>query len=742
MLSNHYVIKAINNLLKNRQFKTILIVSRYVILLIIIWLFMRRLELNSLYFQKAHEYLKTRELDDGLIRYAYITLSIGVLSIGSIMFTLLFGKIQSLINEVNYSSFHRKTYTDGKILNNYILLMSISIILLINYLVADTSAYPLTFLIILLFAFFTVVLILNSLFTSLFDDLNLFRILEKNYKTVTWRFEEFKRLHTKLKNFIEIEGKFNAYQKEKPKFKKLEKRIDSLKSNLETLSNLHYTECIQSLEELNYFVVNACRRKDPELLRVVFDYTEEHIKHHIEILNYSMDESINFWSNYVFGKSYKFVVHNCLSIFEKPELQNSDHNLTEIGHDRFSHIIRISDFFEPRGKEISDSDFGVFYGKFLNMTIRGINDKSSLELLTYKLDNTYMLEKMKFNSIAKYQLISFGNITLLNELTAFKKIIGLQYIFEVQSKILNLTSMNKGLWPAHKIALIHFFDLFEKYINRIDDIKSVDIMSTVSSCLDIDDYDSIPHILSAFTSSIDSSDSNVKSSRIDYEASSLLLKQLGLKSKSISRAIRLDERVYFGFSNILIRVMDILRKYLRFERTPYNLRTFEKALIQYCDYLSIYNGFDNSRAFNEMEDTFNKLFRDVHIKEITTKAYVNLVKKVVNNEMAISKSIDKTNVPFQSTINIEGVISQMYGFENNLYEFLVNQLELNLSKNEMDFLLEHIGDLIIELKSELTKELISSETTNDAKKSEYKEDLNSLIYRYMEASNEYADIED
>lgn len=738
MLSNHRMKNRISsNLLQKAIIKTFLHTAGYLFLLTSIGLLTQWLELNTSSLHQFHEFLKQREIGNRLISHAYITLSIGVLSIGSIMFTLMIGKIQSLINEVNYSSFHRKTFKDGKILNDYIWLMSVSIVLLFFYLLFDTSVYPLTYLTILLVSFLTVVYILYSLFTSIIEELDLFRILEKNYQTISVKLDELKDIHKKIRNLVTFNEKLKSNIIGKLTFFTFDKKLEMLKLTLVVLRNRHLDECIQSVKELDYMVVTSCRRKDPELLQVTLDYTEKHIKHLFEVENFSLDKSIFFSSKLDFRKSYKNVVYDCLTIYEKPELYRAEYNLAEIAYNGFSGIINDRDLMEQNGKEMSDSDFKKFIRTYLNVTVAGIKRNSNFDLFTYNNDVNNLLAMRKFKSIAKYQIFSFGNITLANELTAVNKTEDLHRIFDVQSKILYSTLMDKKLWHAYALALRHFFDLFEGFINNLNDSKSFDIMHTLSSCLDNDENASIPQSLSAYIRKIDSIGLEEESSTLDFDTSKLLLNHLVSKSNSIIKAIRLDESVFFGFESILNRIIDILRKYIGLKKTTYHMRLIEESLKQYCDYLLVYNGFDNWHAFIEMERTFKKLFHDDNVKESAINAYVDLIKMIVINNIKISKSANETDKLFLSTIDIEGIIVQMYYFEDYIFESILNKIDLLLSTEELEFLLEHVIGLIVELNAELSNELFDNEVPSDISKSEFKRELGSLIGLYIEASQAY-----
>lgn len=740
MSSNHWVIKEINKIFDNRKNRTLLIVVGYFVLIIIMWLLMHYIETNISLLQSAHKYLRYREIKDGLIRYAYITLSIGVLSIGSIMFTLLIGKIQSLVNEVNYSSFHKKTYIDGETLDNYVFLMSISIVLLINYLVTDISVYPLTYLIILLFAFLTVVYILNTLFTSLFDDLNLFRILEKNYESITLRFDEFKKSHKELERLLDIRKKISVNQKGKLKLQKFDKKIKSLRDDLEKLSNLHYYECKQSVDELDYIVVTACRRKDPELLKATLNFTNIHIKHHIEVLNYYVDESVNFWSEYALGKTYGFIIYNCIPIYKNPELRKAELNLTEIAHERFTSLMFDPEVFKPGNKEIDDTYFRLLIDDYCFMTIKNIRSGLHSEIYWYSLSIENMLEKIELDSMQKLLRISSNNITLAHELISISDTRYLGDIFNIQSKIMRITILNNKTWSSNFFALLDFFEIFEKYVDSIDAIKTSYIMYTVSSCLDNDEYDSISQILTDVFNNLDSRLGGIKSLGYEIHLSNVILNQLEKRQISISKAISIDESVFYGFDSILNRIMDILRKNMSFQKTTYHKSLMEKSLKQYCDYLLVYNDIDNWRAFNKMEDTFNKLFHDVNTKEIAIDEYVKLIKTIVKNEMRLS--LNKAAQVAHSTINIEGIIGQIYGFESNLYELIINKVKMNLSKIEYSFLLDLISNLITELNTELSNELNSVESPSEIKNSEFKRDLSSLIDLFMDVSQTYYESEE
>lgn len=739
MISNNRVIKEICKLLENRKIRTLSKVILYVTILLITGLIIQYVETNFSLSRKTHEYLKLREIEDGSIRNAFITLSIGVLSIGSIMFTLLIGKIQSLVNEVNYSSFHRKTYVDGKTLDNYVLLMSVSIVLLLIYLVADISAYPITYMIILLFAFFTVVYILSTLFTSLLDDLNLFRILEKNFKSITLRFNEFKNSHKELERLLDSRMKIAANQKGKRKLLKFDMRIKSLRDDLEMLSNLHYSECKQSVEELDYIVVTACRRKDPELLRATLDFTNTHIKHHLEVLDYPIDKSIKFWSNYSLGRNYSYINDKCLPIYENSELNKSEQNLVEIAHNNFTALMFEYAFLKPGGQEIDDSDFRLMFDKYYAMTIKCIHNGLHSVIFRYYLSINFMIESIQSDSIEKLLQISSNNISLTEELITASKARDCMYVFIIQSKIMRITISNEIYRSSNYFAWSDFFEMFEKYIGSIDSSKSNYIMSVVSSCIDNDEHDSISQILADVFINLDTRLDGIESLGGELNLTSIILKLLESKHISISKAIRIDERVFFGFASILNQIMNILRKYMSFQKTSYHNRLMEKSLKQYCDYLLVYNGYDNWRAFTEMEETFNKLFHDSHVKEIAVIAYVDLINRIVNHYIAISKQDNKIDIPFKSTIDIEGIIIQMYGFENNLYELLLGQIELTLSNEEYDFLLDHINNLITELNTELTDYLKNYESSSEINKPEFKRSLSSLIDLFMDVNQTYND---
>jgi len=737
MLSNHRVISAINKLLENRKVRTLLNVVVYVIILFVIGLFIQYLELNFSLLRTTHENLKLREIKYESIGYAFITLSIGVLSIGSIMFTLLIGKIQSLVNEVNYSSFHRKTYIDGKTLDNYILLMSISIVLLFIYLVADISAYPITYMIILLIAFLSVVYILSTLFTSLLDDLNLFRILEKNYITISLKFEDFKKSHTRFKRLLKNKEKLISNQRKKRRLQKLDKRIEFLKNRLESISNNHYIECIHSIEEIKQIVVTACRRKDPELLRTTLEYLEKHIRHHLEVMNYSIDESIKFWSEYPLGNTFSFIVFKFLPIYENSELYNSELSLTEIAHASFTYLLFEKEVFKPGGQEIDDSDFRVVLEKYYAMTVKCIHSGLNSEVYKYYLTINYMIEILENNSIKKLRKISSINIDLIAELIATSSTEYYKYVFIIQSKILRKVMWNENPLSSNYFAVSGFFELFEKYINSIDATQNFSIMSTVSSCLNNDEYDSISQILSDAVANIESREGGAETSRFEVNLSKDILNLLDKKRLSILKAISLDESIFFGFDSILNRVMDILRKNIGLKGTNYHMRLMEESLKQYCDYLLVYNGFDNWHAFIEMERTFKKLFHDNNVKESAINAYADLIKMIVINDIKISKSANETDKLFLSTIDIEGIIVQMYYFEDYIFESILNKINLLLSKEELEFLFEHIIGLIVELNTEFSNELFSNEVLSDINKSEFKRELGSLIGLYIEASQAY-----
>lgn len=113
----------INQFWSNKKIRVIVCFVGYIVSVCLVIALIVSLEEKQIIFKEFSEILKIREAAFGTIRNSYLTLSIGVLSIGTITFTLVLSRIQSLTNEVNYESFIKKAEKDILLTSIYVSLM-------------------------------------------------------------------------------------------------------------------------------------------------------------------------------------------------------------------------------------------------------------------------------------------------------------------------------------------------------------------------------------------------------------------------------------------------------------------------------------------------------------------------------------------------------------------------------------------------------------------------------------------
>lgn len=457
----------------SKRLKNIIIYTVLISSMAFIVLALRYLEINVEFFSDFHNFLIQRELDYGTIGNAYITIAVAVISLGTISFTILIGRMQHLVNEISYQSFDNRVLKDRRTNLTYITLMCIATLLIIIYLLADIYKYPLMYLSFLIMSFIAIIWLLYYLFFSMMKDLSIYYILDNNSAILNDKIIELKKLYI-VRKFFSHEFQKLEVKKTKGLYHRLLSRIVSIiDKRIDFVKDFYIAHSYFCASELSFIVGNACQRKDYQLEKYALECTTKLIEQHF-VRDYNYDSKDSTEYNIFTGKYYNsnFITLYLLPIYKIPKQYYGSQTGINTSNVEFANLIIL-------GKCLAYEDgYGYptilleIFRQYTEHIIQQIKEKSEIAISCYinamfRINSDF--DSWGFNELGR--IISNNNIVIAKDLNINISSKSLRYLFSVQIglavKLFEINDINDDFYDyLIEEYLVYVFELLKVFIER------------------------------------------------------------------------------------------------------------------------------------------------------------------------------------------------------------------------------------------------------------------------------------
>lgn len=713
----------------NKKTRVIVYFVGYIISVCLVIALIVSLEEKQIIFKDFSEILKIREAAFGTIRSSYLTLSIGVLSIGTIAFTLVLSRIQSLTSEVNYESFIKKAEKDFLLTAIYVSLMLLSLIMLIIHLVFDISLFPFTYIVILVILFFTVVLLLYLLFKMNLKDLSLLTVLEDKLETII----------NESKKYSDVIAKLNSSTIKKSCLGFSEKRVKKLRRQAEYRYYLLFLECHKSIDEMDNMSVNACRREDPVLLEKTYKLVNKLVENYFKTMIQIVNDNIVTEDELSYEQNYMYILGKTLSIYETPENLDARTNLTYIAHRELGNLIKTSYSLFDELTLFSRNNVMLMYEVYYMMTKYELSRKSNLStVLNYNELLKHLVENVSHDKLDKLiKTVSINNVGLVKKLIS-SEYENLIYLIIKNHSTLIKKSLDSCEIRTVKSVLLNLFDIFNKTVEYQSSKDDFVLYNSNSNWLDKNEINSVPKLLRDYFISCNS-DINTKEANESraWDVVEFLYLLLANNKIKIEKAIAKDERVYYGFIGIIDVYFEICSKNLNIENSEYPWLNLLKAMFsQYCDYIFIFDGSKKSSVVDEFERVFLDFCNNDLLRENAVKDYVFLLKNLVGKSQKDMVN-DEEHVGFTNTaMSIEDLVIQLCKFDDRELIVIIDEIETIFTVEEYEYLLKSVAENVASSSDkDSLNGLISTDLPFEFMKAKYRNWLFNIKNQKSESDN-------
>ena len=638
--------------------------------------------------------MRNKEIESGIISTSYLTLSIAIISLGTISFSIVIGMMQSLINEISYQSYSKRILKNLSIKIKYLMLMFISFSQILIYLVFDIQYCPITFSIIFILDFLIVIYIVYSLFTSLFKDFNIYSIIERNHSYLI-------RLHMLIKKNIKyIESKKKVVVNEKSGFidglykKCMFKRLNKSLKILDRLAIEYREQTATMTEELAFIFRNSCKRNDLQFSKTTLKYVTKLIKHRIDAFwtdAKQHNELLNMFG--IYEKYDLFIEKSLLPIYTSSSAFNSLNDFSKIANDEFFEILMHGKSLKYQDSEGYNSTFSLIFSKFTeNITNQVVNDYIGA-INDYSNSMIKLISDFDFNDFKLYYNQILDKNLYLAEIV-FKKNEPISYMFltEVQLKMFEKSMINFES-RIFNDSIEGLFKLLHISSINAESIQPPATLQRINSIwFDALNFTSVSNKLTMIYNE------KYETSLEDLESQSEMMQILKTLSSSLFKNIRLlaasstiDNMIKFSFCDLVSRMAEILLIFIQIDNKE-ALDLYNENLRLFTRFTSFYKS-DKKHVYYDLyekfEDILTKSLSIEFARAITIAEYINFTKQVYSNiKMDLYSYRSFSNLVWMPLI-VDNVV---------IKEQVLNVIEVELEFKEIEDLLREFEDEIKEHK--------------------------------------------
>jgi len=585
--------------------------------------------------------MKAKELLDGTIGYAYITLAIAVLSLGTIAFTIIIGRMQYLVNEISYQSYDKRVLKDKKINHIYLMLMAVTVYLTVVYLTADIPKYPLMYLSIIIMALFTVIGLVYLLFISMFKDLSLYSMLDNNHRALIEGMENFDKCTVKLKKtqtrYSDLHGKLIVATLGKY----LKWRIAKTVTKMEAIKNEYNTITLSATEELTFVVGNACQRNDSQFAKTAMEYVTKLISHRFITIGSNKKQyphPLNMMG--IYEQYDRFIESSLLPIYKITNSGSATNELTRIANNEFANVLLHGETLRYTDGEGYNFTFQIVFAIYKENIKEQLDNKYSGVTFDYSGAMNKLINKFEVsNSKDLFLDISKNNVILADGV--FKNIESVNYmhLLEVQSNLLSQSMLLADDYMLEKI-LDDTFSMFRISIVNLTKITMpLSLQSINSYWLDTLKPSAIFQKLvwiynTYYSDNIDDIEHQRKMYIIIERFISSFRKNMNL----IVASSMADHMIILSFSSFIKQMIDIISIYIKFDVDSFE-QLYIEALRLYSQFASMFKAekkFDFHQVFEDFEEVLAESMVIENLSTFAIDEYIrftkNIHKKIITNE--------------------------------------------------------------------------------------------------------------
>ncbi|RXV58636.1 hypothetical protein DWB64_18600 [Fusibacter sp. A1] len=297
------------------------------------------LETRTEKVQVISDYLRVREIDNGLISYSYITMFVVILTMSSIIFAIIIGMSQNMSSKLSYQSYDKRILKDRASIIIFVVFGVISFIQLSSYLFIDFTIAPFSFTVGLLVSFLVVISLITYLYHTLFTRFSIYEIVDDNYRLIHFSFVRLRKIQSvatkKMKSLEKISktDKLSGFWKFKQK--RLEKEVEKLKMQRKVYDD----NLAEVVKEYSYILVNSYTNSDMDLFRYILKYVTKIGIHRFDEFGSTTKEN-DFLGMIGFNEQYdKFIEGDILPFYNKVVVNDLRPDFVKICNDEFINLI-------------------------------------------------------------------------------------------------------------------------------------------------------------------------------------------------------------------------------------------------------------------------------------------------------------------------------------------------------------------------------------------------------------------
>jgi len=442
----------------------------------------RFLEIKTDVISNFHQFLQLKEKSVGVISYSYITIGIAVISLSAIVFTIVIGMMQYLINEISYQSYDKRVLKNKTTKRIFLILMGISLLLISIYIFADILNYPVTYSSILFMALLTVIALIYSLYTSLFRDFSIYSIMENNHERLL---ELLRGFEGDKKSLILIKEKV---EKKSYKFlKKLRTKHDKYKmkkyvERMETLLK-NYNSLTKSVaEELTFIVGNACKRSDSRFAKSSLEYVTKLIVHRFNAFGTTSKQHHYAYNMMGIYEQYdKFIEQYLIPIYRISNLGGVTHEIIRIANEEFGNVLSQGRILRYTDGEGYNFTFQITIALYMDNIKNQLSSGYTGVISDYRIAMNGIIQNFNItNSKELLMQISKNNVSLVEDIFRNIETVNYMHVLEVQSNILEKSILEADEYLLENV-LNDIFSMFKLSIINIEKIKQPLTLQSINS---------------------------------------------------------------------------------------------------------------------------------------------------------------------------------------------------------------------------------------------------------------------
>lgn len=571
-----------------------------------------------------------------MIANTYISVAITVISLSAIAFTIIIGMMQYLVNEISYQSYDKRVLKDKKIKHIFLMLMTISIFLIVVYLIADIPQYPLMYSTILIMSLLAVIGLVYYLFISMFKDLSLFSLMENNHNTLVETMEQFDK-HTatiiKLQeNLNRINGKFFKATR----VKIIQKRIEKIIEKMEVLKEKYNSDTVSTTEELTFLVGNACQRSDSRFAKSSLEYVTKLIVHRFKALDSNKKQHPLALSMMGIYEQYdKFIERSLVPIYSIHDTGGATHEITRIANEEFANVIIQGEILRFTDGEGYNLTFKIVFAHYKENIMKQLANKYVGATFDYSNAMNSLINKFDVaNSKDLFLDISQNNVLLAEGV--FKNIEPVNYmpVLDIQSNLLSKAILLADKYMLEKV-LSDLFSMFRISIANVNLIKTPLSLQRINSYwLDTLNQSSLPvKLVSIYNKHFSEKIEEKEYQRKMHIILATIVSSFKNHMHLIAASSFIGHMIILAFCNLVQQISDIIAIYIGFDIEDFNI-LYKDNLRLYTQFVSLYkvkNKFGYFQVFDSIEETLAKSLRDEKLKQSAIDEYIRFTKVVQKN---------------------------------------------------------------------------------------------------------------